>query len=689
MNRFLPEIQALRALAVMLIVVYHVWPASLPGGFIGVDVFFVISGYLITAHLMREYDTNGSISLSKFWARRIRRLLPAAFLVLAACVVLVFVVLPAVVREETLRQVAAASGYVLNWVLGFDAVDYLAAGNEPTIVQHYWTLSVEEQFYIGWPLLLVAAGFVVSRIRRSRPAAASLAGWSALVVLAISFGYSVYLTMVNPAFAYFATTTRAWEFAAGGLLAAVVLRWPGAIERLREAPWMRRSSLLTVLGIATIVVAAFLLNAESPFPGYLAAIPVIGTLVVILGGRPNGLGLGTVIEWRPLQFLGDISYSIYLWHWPLLLTLIAITGQRPTLWEGLALVAATILLATATKYLVEDPGRRSSLLQLRRAAFALALVGVLAFVGVWGGASAVAQQQRASEPVGPPQTITAGCLGADALLGSGECTDPFLLKPSVDLVAAADDLATDDWCLTWFEQLSCEIGAEDGAETWALVGDSHAASMVEAFDEYFARRNITIVTYLRFACDGYRLPEGRVPTTDTEQRDAACLDWSAQVQDEIAARDDIDTVVYLNRTSAYVNNDWPEDAKLSADDVEQGWTKMLEAGKRVIWIKDWPRTAGREIPECLAPFVGERAPCSVTRDKGVTFADPQKKANQALGDAVVGIDLTDAFCDESRCYSVIGDVVVYADNNHISGRYSRTLMNYLGPLLIAAEGAGP
>lgn len=689
MNRgFLPEIQALRAIAVMLVVVYHVWPTALSGGFIGVDVFFVISGYLITAHLMREYDAKGTISLSQFWARRIRRLLPAAFLVLAASVVLVFTVLPTVVREETVRQIAGASGYILNWMLGFDAVDYLAAGNEPTIVQHYWTLSVEEQFYITWPLLLVVAGVLVTRFRGSRPTASSLAGWSALLVLVISFAYSVYLTWFSPAFAFFATSTRAWEFAAGGLLAAVALRWPRAIERLREAPWVRRTSIPTVAGITVIMVSSFVLNAESPFPGYLAALPVVGTLLVILGGRPSGLGLGSVLEWRPVQFVGDISYSTYLWHWPLLLAVIAITGDRPTLWMGLALIATTLLLAAATKYLIEDPGRRSRLLQLRRAAFALAVIGVLLFTTVWASTSAVMGQQTAATRFERQQSAKnpAGCFGANAVLGAGECPNPYLLRKSVDLAAAADDLASDDWCLTWYseEWVSCEIGAPEGRDTWALVGDSHAASMVEAFDEYFAERGITVVTYLRYGCDGYRYPNGIPPLTEQEQREAACLAWSDRVRAEIAGRDDISTVVYLNRTSAYASQGKAEQFRLTPEAIEDTWQSSIDTGKRVIWIKDWPGTRGDSIPLCLSQHVGETAPCSVSRAFGLS-ADPQDVASTQFDDGVVGIDLTDAYCDASRCYSVIGDAVVYADDNHISGTYSRTLMRYLGPLMLAAS----
>ncbi|NYF08959.1 peptidoglycan/LPS O-acetylase OafA/YrhL [Leifsonia sp. AK011] len=689
-RRILIEVQALRALAVALVVIYHVWPQRLPGGFIGVDVFFVISGFLITAHLMREHDATGRISLAGFWARRIRRLLPAAFTVLAASVILVYTVLPEVVRAETLKQVLAASGYVLNWVLGFDAVDYLAADNAPTIVQHYWTLSVEEQFYIAWPIMLVVAGFVAARVLRKRPSAAAVAGWSALVVVALSLAYSIYLTWFNPPFAFFATTTRAWEFAAGGLAAAAFARWPGAIDRLREVPALRATSLLTVAGVLVIVVSALLLGEESPFPGALAALPVVGALLVIVGGEPRGWGIGWLTGVRPTQFLGDISYSVYLWHWPLLLSLVIVAGRRPTLWEGLAIIAATVVLAALTKYLIEDRGRRSRVLSRPLFAFAFAAAGIAVFAGVWVGGSVIPAQRAAAEYAQQEAQVTdtAGCFGANAMLGSGDCPDRFVLTSEVDLARASNDLGYRDWCLTELDEdwRSCEFGAPAGGETWALVGDSHAASMVAAFNEYFAQHGVTIVTYLRNGCSGLNVGfPGEGATTQEDETELACREWSQRVRDEIAGRDDISTVVYLNRATIYVQESRSEKYHLTPEEVEQTWQEALDSGKRVISIKNFPKSTGENVPECLSARVGETAPCSVPRDVALP-PEPQDVARAAMSGEISVIDLTDAFCDDSTCYALIGDVVVYADTNHISQTYSRTLMPYLGPDLLEAAG---
>ncbi|MFC6344952.1 acyltransferase family protein, partial [Nocardioides hankookensis] len=230
---FRPEIQGLRAVAVLLVIAYHLYPNRVPGGYVGVDVFFVLSGFLITSHLFREADSTSHLSLVRFWGRRIRRLLPASLLVLAVSLVLTWVWVPQSMWEQTLRQIGASALYVENWALAAEAVDYSAIGNEPTLVQHYWSLSVEEQFYLVWPLLVVAALLLVRR--RGVALRPVLTGVFGAVVLA-SFVYSVVITSHDTARAYFVTPTRAWEFGVGalvGLLGASADPWLRTREPLR------------------------------------------------------------------------------------------------------------------------------------------------------------------------------------------------------------------------------------------------------------------------------------------------------------------------------------------------------------------------------------------------------------------------------------------------------------------------
>src|SRR3954451_2902571 len=365
-----PEIQGLRAVAVAAVVVCHFWPSALPGGFVGVDVFFVISGFLITSHLLREVARTGRVSLAAFWARRARRILPAALLVLALCALATLAFVPEVHRQQFFAEIRASTFYVQNWKLAHSAVDYFAAGDGPSPVQHFWSLSAEEQFYLVWPVLILAAAALGRR-----------AIFATLAVLtAASLAYSVYKTAADPAAAYFVTPTRAWEFGAGGLLAF--------------APAGRARPLACLAGLAAIAVASATFSAATAFPGVAAALPVRGGCAVIWARAPLG-----PLAARPVQFAGDVSYGVYLWHWPLLvLAPYALEVPRG------GLLVLTLALAAATKRWVEDPVRRGRVLLARPprwtlapAAAVTALVIGLTAAGTWQANRDVAVAQRASK----------------------------------------------------------------------------------------------------------------------------------------------------------------------------------------------------------------------------------------------------------------------------------------------------
>ena len=328
---FRPDIQGLRALAVGMVVVYHLYPGLLPGGFAGVDVFFVISGFLITGHLLREYRKTGTISLLGFWGRRAKRLLPAAALVLTVTWLAARFVLPSTRLGETADQIRASALYFQNWQLSWNAVDYLKSDSAATPVQHFWSLSVEEQFYLAWPLLFLLAALAARTVRRravpparprpaGTPAAHTAPGQTqppetrqaqtqrarrlrghqvvfalAAAVVISSFCYSVYYTRVNPAAAYFVTTTRVWELGLGGLLALLPGRVSGRLARCGPLGWA---------GLGLVVASAFVLNGTLAFPGYLALLPAGGAAALILGGSAAAR-FGSVwlpvcmIEWPP------------------------------------------------------------------------------------------------------------------------------------------------------------------------------------------------------------------------------------------------------------------------------------------------------------------------------------------------------------------------------------------------------
>jgi peptidoglycan/LPS O-acetylase OafA/YrhL len=353
---FRPDIQGLRAIAVSLVVFYHLYPSVLPGGYAGVDVFFVISGYLITGQLWRGCQKSGRMRLADFWGRRARRLVPAAALVLAVTWGVSRIVLPATQLADTARQVLASALYVQNWELASNAVNYLQQSNAPTPVQHFWSLSVEEQFYFIWPLLFLLALFLARRwaghgshgdaAARRTALAHRIAFALTAILVAASLVYSIYDTAANPAQAYFVTTTRMWELGAGGLLALL----PASITgRLGKHGWLGWA------GLAAIAASQFVLTGSTPFPGWIALLPVAGTLALIAGGSSRGrLGPWPLTSARPMVFLGGISYSLYLWHWPVIVLWEAWSGHGPGVVSGAALVLASVTLAWLTKVMVED-----------------------------------------------------------------------------------------------------------------------------------------------------------------------------------------------------------------------------------------------------------------------------------------------------------------------------------------------
>ncbi len=347
------DIQGIRALAIMLVVVAHSGVPGLEGGFIGIDVFFVLSGFLITGLLFREIEKRGKISLRSFYARRARRLLPAAAIVLILTSIASLLIFSLDEQIEVGRQVFGAAFYFVNWIFAFEQVDYFSQYDSfISPIQHFWSLSVEEQFYFIWPLMMTTAAGVAFRSHRpTRPTILM-----ALVPIAVlSLAYSIYLTPNSPEMAYFSTGTRLWELAFGAILAMILPR------SLKMSPVL--STALIAGGLASIIYAATLFGDGSPFPGYQALLPVLGTMAILVGGTAQ------VRTWaaqlfclRPFQFIGDVSYSWYLWHWPAIIFPLYLWPDMA--WTTvLAICIASLLPAYVAHTLVENPIRRSQMLR--------------------------------------------------------------------------------------------------------------------------------------------------------------------------------------------------------------------------------------------------------------------------------------------------------------------------------------
>ncbi|QEO08619.1 acyltransferase family protein [Protaetiibacter larvae] len=666
------DIQYLRALAVGLVVLYHFWPGRIPGGFVGVDVFFVISGYLITAHLIAGLARTGRVAVFSFWGRRVRRLLPASFATLAVAAIMVVIWIPPSVRAQGLREVIASTFYVENWILAADSVDYLNAANQPSIVQHFWSLSVEEQFYLVWPLLLVAAVGIAGLLLRRRVAAPeSVVSVALVIVAAASLVTSVILTETEPSVAYFATTTRAWEFAAGGLIAslAVLRGGPRGILARRGARWGAR-----IVGIALVLVSGFVYTGATPFPGWAAALPVLGTAIAIWAG----IGAESAHRSRhdPIEIIGDRSYSIYLWHWPLLIVAPFALGHALGALDKVLLLVAVVVLAGLSKRWIEDPVRRWQWLGARPARTFVALgIATALLVGAVGTTSWVLL--RSSSPAAETSTaeIDAGisCFASDALVSADRCANPFAAD-RVDTAWAKDD--RDAYCIDVpaAAQLGCPLGGpEDAEHTLALVGDSHGASVGQLVLASLPP-GWRLISYLATGCPGItRVDIGAPGQGEADRR--VCAEWSTRVLDDLESREDVDAVLFTNFTTRYT--DPASEMPLTESAIVESWSRLQAAGKTVIALRDIPGTTAGDIPACIDASNGIDDPCTTPRADALP-ADVLAAAARASGAGYV--DLSDRFCDAERCHAVIGEVIVYSDDNHVTRTFARSLR----PELLAA-----
>ncbi|MCW2848028.1 MAG: oatA 3 [Marmoricola sp.] len=675
-----PEIQGLRSVAVLLVVLYHLWPGRLRGGYIGVDVFFVISGFLISGNLLREVQRTGRVSLAQFWARRVRRLLPAAFLVLGTTALGVFLFVPHLLWQQFFKEIAASGLYVENWSLAHDAVDYLASSNAPSPVQHYWTLSAEEQFYIGWPLLVLSAVVLAGSRRWSR-------SWTVTAVLGLvtvaSLAFSLWDTVHNPSVAYFSTFTRAWEFGAGALLACMV--GAGTVR----AP--QRAALLSWAGLLVILGCALTFSHDTPMPGTAAVLVVVATVAVIAAGN-SGLAWSPtrVLTWRPATFLGDISYSMYLWHWPMLVILPYVIDRTPGFVARVLILVATVLAAWATKVFVEDPVRTTHRFSLRRSAVALTAAAAAAAVLVGVCTAAwwdVELETRHSAALARSLVTDApACFGAAARDPKETgCPNPKLKDSLVPTVtAAADDYPFYPGCdkqMATRPLKPCQFGdvGDRSIPHVAVIGDSHARALMPSLIELAKKKVLSLDL---FTSGGCIWAQGTPNIHDKSLRDL-CTSFKADLQPLLlrtaSQYDFIITTSWTNKTLK------PIESPVSA--LKAVWDPIVRLKVPIVAVRDNPAPGG--APEanpnnCLADVSVQEAnaKCGLDRRQALDrFPDPFGAAVRTTPRTHL-VDLSRFYCDKTDCPVVIGGVNVYRDNSHVTVTYARTMAPYLYQALL-------
>jgi peptidoglycan/LPS O-acetylase OafA/YrhL len=687
------DIQGLRALAVSLVLLFHLWPNRLSGGFVGVDVFFVISGFLITSHLLAHPPTRLR-DLAVFWARRIQRLLPASLMVLAVTVVGTRLFAPETVWATTAGQIKAATLYYVNWTLASTSVDYLAAEAAPSPAQHYWSLSIEEQFYLAWPIVLLGL-FLLARLLRRRATVVVVPGMALLVV--VSLWYSVSATAHEPAAAYFVTPTRIWELAMGGLLAALLSK--RAFGRNVDHEYVRIPAAARVAvawaGLAAVAWSAWAYSGATAFPGWRALVPVLGTVAVIAVHSPmTTRSPGPLLAWRPVQFLGDISYSVYLWHWPLIVLVPYATGHQLTRSDKLGILIATMVLATLTKYLVEDRFRASRYRRPLLRPYVAMVVGMALVAGMAISLNAWFEhrQDTARQALADAQKSHDPCFGARALDVGSKCprttSGPVVPAPELAIDDTSDAYA--DYCWEWVPFASirtCEYGAKDSDVSIALVGNSHAGQWLPALQKVARRNGWRITTILASECTATRAELA----FDTEEESQGCLDWGQRVLD-LTKKEGFDLVVTAERNGREaVEADGGDSQPYWQEGYREFLQDWIDQGQRVLILHDTPFPDSTDIspPSCISENDGDVTRCGGARSTWVP-QDPLYAAAGSLASPLLSrVDLTDHICSPRRCDAAVGGVLVYFDASHLSATYSATLWPYLGRALAPLVDARP
>jgi len=659
-RRFRPEIQGLRAVAVALVVVYHVWLGRVSGG---VDVFFVVSGFLVTGQVARA-AAKGHIAFAPLWARMVKRLFPAALTVLLVVMAVSVLALPANRWLQTAREIAAAALYLENWQLAADSADYFADHDAASVVQHFWSLSIQGQFFVAWPLL---AALAIALGRVTRWGARRVLWWLVVAVFVESLVFSVALTAVDQPLAYFHSLTRAWEFALGGLLALVV-------DRITPTRPVR--VVLGWAGLAGLVACGLVLQVGAVFPGWAALWPTLcGAAVIVAGASGSGAGADRLLGSAPLRYVGDLSYALYLWHWPVLVLFLVVRGQQEMgLVDGAVVIAVSVLLSVATHHLVEKPVRASAIGVAKPwGAYrfgALLMAPVLLGAGTW----LVVTQQRISAYAFAPDPDHPGAAARAPGFRYEGSPDAQVVPP---LEAVREDVGrVAPECINGNEQVEpvlCTFQrAERPTKRIVLFGDSHVHSYLPALLDIVERRDWQVTTVLKGFCPAS--VDSHVPPGQPDD----CREWNAAALAEVVdLRPDLVVVNGSRGASSSLTEETPSGY------VEQ-WRNLDRAGLRVLALRDNPRW-DRSPAECLALNNLDHAACSAPRAEVYEPTPPWEQVPDLPGN-VAFADFGDYFCEPQVCPPAIGNIHVYGDHSHITRSYMLTMTPYVERELAARLG---
>jgi peptidoglycan/LPS O-acetylase OafA/YrhL len=692
-DRFRPDIEGMRAIAVVLVLLFHGYGKPFTGGFVGVDVFFVISGFLITSLLLHEQIKDGRISIWRFYARRMRRILPASTLTVLATMIAAYYLLGFISGDEVARDAKWTAVFAANIHFALVGTDYLGSQLPPSPLQHMWSLGVEEQFYLVWPSLFLLLAVIV-RLSRRRNVFGVLAP-SLLVIIGASLAWSVIETSTNGTWAYFSPLTRAWELALGALIAVM----GPAVSRV-PTTWIYQ--LAALLGLAGILLSALTLSSSMPYPGWAVAVPVVSSALLIWAGCGNPQTvIGRALSVRPMQWLGARSYSLYLWHWPILTIAAQYAGHDLSPRQNSGLLLAALAASAITFRLVENPVRNSRVLKSRtRLTLAIGVVLILSTIVVaqWQiashfgtrnpltashGASAnpgrtVATTAQVLEAVEAAQTINvlpnsvaaslpAASTPADQAKATGrfDCQENALPADFVDF--SKSELGHE------FGQ--CAAGAEHGTKLMVIYGDSRAGMWGAALEGVAAKNGYKLRTFYMNSCPALDL---HFMSYQTHAPNDECSQFH---QSAIAAIRNLhpDLVVTTSVSTQMLADGSQPTAALWQEGWASTFRELAQPGTRLAMLGDIP-TWENDDARCLAGHVEAVQECSVPVSEGTPSGNLGAEQAAASAAGALFIPTLPWACAE-RCEPVIADMRVYGNRYHFSKSYAVYLTGAVGEAL--------
>jgi peptidoglycan/LPS O-acetylase OafA/YrhL len=658
LRKWRPDIQGLRAVAVLLVVLYHAHVPFIRGGYVGVDVFFVISGFLITGTLAREVEQSGKISFVNFYSSRFKRLaLPAALVVVVTLIA--DRVWASTLQVQPLAMDAIfTSLYSINYRLAQQGVDYQHASAAPSPLQHYWSLAVEEQFYATWPLLIMLCVWLARR-HRSKAVIGTIA-----VVITVSLYYCMSLTETDQPMAFFSIHTRGWELGLGALTAML------ARYLVHMPDWL--ASTMSWVGLTGIVATGFIYTDDTLFPGSAAVVPVVATVIVIaVGCRQSRCSAEFLLARRPMQGIGKVSYAWYLWHWPLVLIISMKFGYDLPWVFQVGIMILALWLAALTYYLLEKPTARS---RFRRLAWLAA--GPLTAGTTIGVASLILLSLPSLVGTGTAVTVTASdTAGIMHAVAKGTLTiaAPSNLTPALADVKKYDQHSSmRKSCHASFlsvQQGVCVFGDPAGTHTMVLMGDSHAEQWLPALDAEAKTKHWKLISWTKSACPVAQIT---IRVRQLGNRNyTECDEWREITLRKVEGlHPDVLVVGQANGVPGfqYTNNQW-------ADATARTLNGVRQTGTPVVYLMDTPVPPRKKnIPDCLSKNLGDVTKCMFLRKDAYRFPGRRETMAATLKAMnITTVDPIDWFCTSLKCPPVVGNYLVYRDASHISTPYSTWL----------------